>query len=156
MQWILGHAHLSTTQISDISTAGEIVESVLAHHRRQAGRSRQPGSPHPGTGRKPWASCSDGTRGEAALTASPGAGRAARISPEALVLQAEFPSRKVPASWEAHPPGPRLGTGPAARPAVPAGHRYRPASAPGFTNPRRPQTEARRIGAYLAFEVFPG
>ncbi len=37
----------------------------------------------------------------AALTASPGAGRAARISPEALVLQAEFPSRKVPASWEA-------------------------------------------------------
>ncbi len=48
MQWILGHAHLSTTQISDISTAGEIVESVLAHHRRQAGPKPPAGQPAPG------------------------------------------------------------------------------------------------------------
>jgi integrase len=37
----------------------------------------------------------------ATLTASPPAGRAARLSAEALALQAEFPPRAVPASWEA-------------------------------------------------------
>jgi site-specific recombinase XerD len=36
VQWVLGHAHLSTTQIYITATAEDVVESVLAHHRRQA------------------------------------------------------------------------------------------------------------------------
>lgn len=36
VQWILGHAHLSTTQVYVRPTAEDVVRSVLAHHRRQA------------------------------------------------------------------------------------------------------------------------
>ena len=36
VQWVLGHAHLSTTQTYITATAEDVVESVLAHHRRQA------------------------------------------------------------------------------------------------------------------------
>ena len=36
VQWILGHAHLSTTQIYVKPTADDVVRNVLAHHRRQA------------------------------------------------------------------------------------------------------------------------
>jgi integrase len=36
VQWILGHAHLSTMQVYVRPTADDVVRSVLAHHRRQA------------------------------------------------------------------------------------------------------------------------
>jgi hypothetical protein len=41
VQWVLGHAQLSTTQIYLNSLPADVSASVLAHHRRQAG---------PGTG----------------------------------------------------------------------------------------------------------
>jgi integrase len=39
VQWVLGHVHLSTTQIYVTPAVGDVVGSVLSHHRRQAGRS---------------------------------------------------------------------------------------------------------------------
>jgi integrase len=36
VQWVLGHAHLSTTQIYVTPPAGDVVVSVLGHHRRLA------------------------------------------------------------------------------------------------------------------------
>jgi site-specific recombinase XerD len=38
VQWVLGHAHLSTTQIYVRPAAGDVIASVLGHHRRQAGQ----------------------------------------------------------------------------------------------------------------------
>jgi site-specific recombinase XerC len=48
VQWILGHAHLSTTQIYVRPTAEDVVQSVLAHHRRQAGPKPPCWQPAPG------------------------------------------------------------------------------------------------------------
>ncbi|MFF1917394.1 tyrosine-type recombinase/integrase [Streptomyces sp. NPDC058239] len=36
VQWVLGHARLSTTQRYVTPTADDVIEGVLAHHRRQA------------------------------------------------------------------------------------------------------------------------
>jgi len=54
VQWVLGHAHLSTTQLYVTPTAGDVVDSVLDHHRRQAERasSPPPASP-PSSGYRP-------------------------------------------------------------------------------------------------------
>jgi integrase len=38
VQWVLGHAHLSTTQRYLTPLPGEVIESVLAFHRRQLHR----------------------------------------------------------------------------------------------------------------------
>jgi site-specific recombinase XerD len=49
VQWVLGHAHLSTTQIYVRPSKADVVESVLAHHRRQAARPAGPAwEPAPG------------------------------------------------------------------------------------------------------------
>jgi site-specific recombinase XerD len=48
VQWILGHAHLSTTQIYVTSTADDVIGSVLAHHRRQAAPKTPAPQPAPG------------------------------------------------------------------------------------------------------------
>jgi site-specific recombinase XerD len=48
VQWVLGHAHLSTTQIYVTPTAEEVIESVRAHHARQ-GQPR-PVPPQPAVG----------------------------------------------------------------------------------------------------------
>ncbi len=48
VQWILGHASLSTTQIYVVPTAQDVIEAALAHHRRQA-RPR-PVAPAPAPG----------------------------------------------------------------------------------------------------------
>lgn len=48
VQWVLGHAHLSTTQLYVSAPLEDVVESVLAHHRRQRDdrlRSVPPKSP---------------------------------------------------------------------------------------------------------------
>jgi site-specific recombinase XerC len=47
VQWILGHAHLSTTQLYVTPTAEDVIGAVLAHHRRQAG-PKAPRQPAPG------------------------------------------------------------------------------------------------------------
>jgi integrase len=47
VQWILGHAHLTTTQLYVTPTASDVVQSVLAHHQRQAA-PKPPPQPAPG------------------------------------------------------------------------------------------------------------
>jgi len=37
VQWILGHAQLTTTQIYTTPTSEDVIASVLAHHARRAG-----------------------------------------------------------------------------------------------------------------------
>lgn len=44
VQWVLGHAHLSTTQLYVTPLAADVIADVLAHHQRRAGQtSRQEG-----------------------------------------------------------------------------------------------------------------
>jgi integrase len=54
VQWVLGHAHLTTTQLYLSAPAGEVIESVLAHHARRAGRQEASCRPAgPGHGYRP-------------------------------------------------------------------------------------------------------
>jgi site-specific recombinase XerD len=48
VQWVLGHAHLSTTQIYVNPTAEDVIAGVLAHHRRLAEAPPAPPSPAAG------------------------------------------------------------------------------------------------------------
>ena len=52
MQWVLGHVHLSTTQIYVTPTAEDVIASVAGHHRRQAERPAPP-PPLAGPGYRP-------------------------------------------------------------------------------------------------------
>jgi site-specific recombinase XerD len=45
VQWVLGHVHLSTTQIYATPTTEDVIASVAGHHRRQAGRPAPPEPP---------------------------------------------------------------------------------------------------------------
>jgi site-specific recombinase XerC len=45
VQWVLGHAHLTTTEVYLTPSTEEVVAGVLAHHARQARRRDQPPSP---------------------------------------------------------------------------------------------------------------
>jgi len=49
VQWVLGHAHLSTTQIYLSAPAEEVIASIIAHHARRSGRT----SPQPGGSQVP-------------------------------------------------------------------------------------------------------
>jgi site-specific recombinase XerC len=42
VQWVLGHAHLSTTQIYLTPMPGDVITAVLAHHRRSDNTTDQP------------------------------------------------------------------------------------------------------------------
>jgi site-specific recombinase XerD len=46
VRWVLGHAHLSTTEVYLTPNPGELVERLLAHHARQA--EAPPARPAPG------------------------------------------------------------------------------------------------------------
>jgi site-specific recombinase XerD len=49
VQWVLGHAHITTTQIYTAPTPDEVIAHVLAHHERQrAERAKPPAPPAPG------------------------------------------------------------------------------------------------------------
>jgi len=49
VQWVLGHAHLSTTQLYLPASREEVIEHALAHHARQAKqRELPPAPPAPG------------------------------------------------------------------------------------------------------------
>ncbi|MFD7978711.1 site-specific integrase [Streptomyces sp. NPDC059071] len=48
VQWILGHAHLTTTQVYVPAGRDEIVEAVRAHHVRQERLARLPAVPAAG------------------------------------------------------------------------------------------------------------
>lgn len=52
VQWVLGHAHLSTTQLYVTARLEDVIESVLAHHRRRADESARP-DPQPSSGYRP-------------------------------------------------------------------------------------------------------
>ncbi|MBT2529390.1 site-specific integrase [Streptomyces sp. ISL-99] len=48
VKWVLGHAHLSTTEIYLAASQDEVIESVLAHHARRARQPVLPPAPAPG------------------------------------------------------------------------------------------------------------
>lgn len=52
VQWVLGHAHLTTTQLYLTPSKDEVIENVLAHHARQA-RQRDEPPPPPAAGYDP-------------------------------------------------------------------------------------------------------
>jgi integrase len=48
VQWVLGHAHLSTTQVYVTAAPEDVVRDVLAHHQRRAARQASPPQASPG------------------------------------------------------------------------------------------------------------
>jgi integrase len=49
VQWVLGHAHITTTEIYTAPTPDEVITHVLAHHeRRRAEQAKPPAPPAPG------------------------------------------------------------------------------------------------------------
>jgi len=48
VQWVLGHVHITTTEIYTAPTLDEVVPQVLAHHARQAAQAAQAPTPAPG------------------------------------------------------------------------------------------------------------
>jgi len=53
VQWVLGHAHLTTTELYLTPSKEEVVAGVLAHHARQAERRAEPVPPPPAPGYDP-------------------------------------------------------------------------------------------------------
>jgi hypothetical protein len=54
VQWVLGHAHLSTTQVYLTAPVEDMIAAVLAHHeRRAAGSALSPGRPRDGLTYRP-------------------------------------------------------------------------------------------------------
>jgi integrase len=45
VQWVLGHALLSTTQIYTTPLPEDVITGVLAHHARRANQAAQPSPP---------------------------------------------------------------------------------------------------------------
>ncbi len=52
VQWVMGHAHLTTTEIYLTPTRDEVIEGVLAHHARQSRAQKAP-PPQPAPGYDP-------------------------------------------------------------------------------------------------------
>lgn len=53
VQWVLGHASLTTTQIYLTPTDREVIENVLAHHARQEAARAERAAPVPAPGYRP-------------------------------------------------------------------------------------------------------
>jgi site-specific recombinase XerD len=53
VQWVLGHAHLSTTQLYTTPTRDEVIKTVRAHHARYGATLAQPAPPVPAAGYRP-------------------------------------------------------------------------------------------------------
>jgi integrase len=53
VQWVLGHRHLSTTQLYLNPSQDEVITGVLAHHKRLAGRGLAPAAPPQAPGYNP-------------------------------------------------------------------------------------------------------
>jgi integrase len=51
VQWVLGHASLTSTQAYVVPTAKDVIEAALAHHRRQS--EARPAPPEPAPGYRP-------------------------------------------------------------------------------------------------------
>jgi site-specific recombinase XerD len=47
VQWVLGHASLTTTQLYTTPTAQDVIEGVLAHHQRRSEQQTPPPQPPP-------------------------------------------------------------------------------------------------------------
>ena len=104
VQWILGHAHLSTTELYLNTTPQDAIDDVLAHYQRRAegeegndsaARSR----PRCATGRRPWTPCSGFTVRTAGVTVIPAAGTQDGAARAALPLRLPLcggSSRPVP------------------------------------------------------------
>ena len=52
VQWVLGHAHLTTTEIYTAPAPDEVITRVLAHHERQRTQQAEPPAP-PAPGYRP-------------------------------------------------------------------------------------------------------
>ena len=52
VQWVMGHAHLTTTEIYLTPTQDEVIEGVLAHHARPSRVQKAP-PPQPAPGYDP-------------------------------------------------------------------------------------------------------
>jgi hypothetical protein len=52
VQWVLGHAHLSSTEIYTAPAPDEVITHVLAHHERQRTQQAKPPAP-PAPGYRP-------------------------------------------------------------------------------------------------------
>jgi hypothetical protein len=48
VQWILGHAHLSTTELYLNTTPKDAIDDVLAHYRRRAAAKQETPAPSGG------------------------------------------------------------------------------------------------------------
>ncbi len=53
VQWVMGHAHLTTTELYLTPTKEEVVAGVLAHHARRAMQREDPVPPPPAPGYDP-------------------------------------------------------------------------------------------------------
>ena len=53
VQWVLGHAHLSTTQLYVTAPLEDVIETVLAHHRRRGDEALRTDRPASSSGYRP-------------------------------------------------------------------------------------------------------
>ena len=114
VQWVLGHAHLSTTQLYLTAPDEDVIAAVVAHHARRqggacragrcGGRSRVPAGVAERAVRAGATVSGAGRAGPAAVTGPAGGGLsgvaavAGRPGPVGGAV-ARFPPRPAPASW---------------------------------------------------------